>query len=59
MTIDELMKLREWVKAEIEYAIFDKQEDSEGYIGTAYAEKRLAEQKFKELYELVENNKMR
>ena len=41
--------LREWVKAEIEYAIADNEEDEEGYRGSAYIEKEEADKAFKKL----------
>ena len=51
MNRNQLEKLREWVKAEAEYAVFDHDEDDEGYRGAAYAEKMEADNKFEELVE--------
>lgn len=38
--------LREWVKAEIDAAIADNEEDEEGYRGCGYAGRRFAEAAF-------------
>lgn len=40
------LKLRDWVKAQIEAAIVDNEEDSEGYRGSGYSENKLADELF-------------
>ena len=43
--------LREWVRAEIEAIVLDRQPGSDGYYGSAYIESKYADKMFKQLKE--------
>jgi len=53
MNIEQLEAFREWVKAEVDYGVFNNEEDSEGYRGSAYHEKKEADRLFDALCELI------
>ena len=46
MTEDLLNIIREWIRAEIEYAIEANDVDSDGYANSAYHERKRAEELF-------------
>ncbi len=54
MDKEQLIAFREWVRAEVEYGVFDNIEDEEGYRGSAYTEKEEANRLFNVLCELIE-----
>jgi len=48
-----LGKLRELIQAEVVAGIADSEEDEDGYRGTGYAERKVADRVFTELAEMV------
>jgi len=57
MTRAELYMLRNYIKSEIEAAIADIEEDSEGYRGCGYSEKKEADRLFNEIVDYVDRDK--